>query len=146
MDVDLGQVAISPRRFKYLLIQMSLLLFTASAMICLLASVVFLLNPQPGYSLPNSLQQILPEYLQTNHHGWGLEPAYRGASNCPDQKEEWNILYHLGGNGPWVEKVDGVLEGGIQVPDGCEVDMAHMVGFSAPNETSIITPLWETMR
>jgi len=40
-----------------------------------------------------------------------------------------------------VEKVDGVLDGGIQVPDGCEVDMAHMVGFSASNEASITTPL-----
>ena len=24
--------------------------------------------------------------------------------------EDWNILYHLGGNGPWVEKVIGALE------------------------------------
>jgi len=141
MNVNFRQVVISPRRFKYLLIQMSLLLFTVSAMICLLASVVFLLNPQPGYSLPNSLQQILPSYLQTDHHGWGLEPAYRGTSNCPDQQGEWNIFYHLGGNGPWVEKVDGVLDGGIQVPDGCEVDMAHMVGLFAPNGASIMMPL-----
>ncbi|PWW78411.1 phosphoglycerate mutase-like protein [Tuber magnatum] len=127
MNVNFRQAVISPRRFKYLLIQMSLLLFSISAMICLLASVVFLLNPQPGYSLPNPLQQVLPAYLQTNHHSWGLEPAYQGASNCPDQKGEWNILYHLGGNGPWVEKVDGVVKGGILVPDGCEIDMAHMM-------------------
>ncbi|KAG0636336.1 histidine phosphatase superfamily [Tuber brumale] len=127
MNVNFKPVVISPKRFRYLLIQMSLLLFTTSAMICLLASVVFLLNPQPGYSLPNPLQQILPAYLQTNHHGWGLEPACQGASNCPDQKREWNILYHLGGNGPWVEKVDGVVKGGIQVPNDCEIDMAHMM-------------------
>lgn len=42
--------------------------------------------------------------------------------------EDWNILYHLGGNGPWVEKVDGVLDGGIAVPEGCTVNQVHMVG------------------
>jgi acid phosphatase len=120
----------SPRRLKYLLIQMSLLLFTISAMICLLASIVFLLNPQSSYSLPNTLQTVLP-YLQTNHHGW-WEPEYQAASNCGPcgpGKNDWNILYHLGGNGPWVEKVDDVVKGGIQVPEGCEVDMVHMVSY-----------------
>lgn len=41
--------------------------------------------------------------------------------------KDWNILYHLGGNGPWIEKVDGVLEGGIAVPAGCTVEQVHMV-------------------
>lgn len=40
---------------------------------------------------------------------------------------EWNVLYHLGGNGPWIPKVENVVEGGIDPPDGCEVDMVHMV-------------------
>lgn len=39
----------------------------------------------------------------------------------------WNILYHLGGNGPWVEKVIDVVDGGIAVPTGCEVEQVHMV-------------------
>lgn len=39
----------------------------------------------------------------------------------------WNILYHLGGNGPWVEKVIDVVEGGIATPEGCEVVQVHMV-------------------
>lgn len=42
--------------------------------------------------------------------------------------KDWNILYHLGGNGPWVEKVIDVVEGGIAVPDGCHVEQVHMVG------------------
>ena len=41
--------------------------------------------------------------------------------------KDWNILYHLGGNGPWVEKVIDVVEGGIAVPKGCEVEQVHMV-------------------
>lgn len=40
---------------------------------------------------------------------------------------DWNILYHLGGNGPWVEKVIDVVDGGIAVPDGCRVEQVHMV-------------------
>ena len=40
---------------------------------------------------------------------------------------DWNILYHLGGNGPWVEKVIDVVDGGIAVPEGCEVEQVHMV-------------------
>ena len=42
----------------------------------------------------------------------------------------WNILYHLGGNGPWIEKVDGIVEGGIGVPDGCRIEQVHMVRVS----------------
>jgi acid phosphatase len=41
---------------------------------------------------------------------------------------DWNILYHLGGNGPWVEKVIDIVDGGIAVPDGCHVEQVHMVG------------------
>jgi len=41
--------------------------------------------------------------------------------------EDWNILYHLGGNGPWVEKIIDVVDGGIAPPDGCEVVQVHMV-------------------
>lgn len=126
----------SPRRVKYLLLNMALILFTVSAMIGLLASIVFLLNPQSSYSLPNSLQDlqaVLPSYIQTHHRGWwSSEPDYQAASSSRVGKDGWNLLYHLGGNGPWVEKVDGVVEGGIQVPGGCEVDMVHMVGSVHP--------------
>lgn len=40
---------------------------------------------------------------------------------------DWNILYHLGGNGPWVEKIIDVVEGGIGVPSGCEVEQVHLM-------------------
>lgn len=41
--------------------------------------------------------------------------------------KDWNILYHLGGNGPWIEKADGILDGGIALPEGCMVEQVHMV-------------------
>jgi acid phosphatase len=43
--------------------------------------------------------------------------------------KNWNILYHLGGNGPWVQKIDGVIEGSIGPPRGCTVEQVHMVGL-----------------
>lgn len=43
-------------------------------------------------------------------------------------QNDWNILYHLGGNGPWVEKTIDVVDGGIGVPEGCAVEQVHMVG------------------
>lgn len=44
---------------------------------------------------------------------------------------DWNILYHLGGNGPWVEKVIDVVDGGIALPEGCEVEQVHMMSRHA---------------
>jgi acid phosphatase len=45
---------------------------------------------------------------------------------------DWNILYHLGGNGPWVEKVIDIVDGGIAAPEGCHVEQVHMVGRCMP--------------
>lgn len=39
----------------------------------------------------------------------------------------WDIFRHLGGNGPWIKKVDGIVDGGIDVPEGCNVEQVHMV-------------------
>lgn len=48
-----------------------------------------------------------------------------GASSS---QNEWNLLYHLGGNGPWIEKFDGDPDvAGVNPPDGCSVDQVHMV-------------------
>lgn len=49
-------------------------------------------------------------------------PAFFGLGSST-----WNILYHLGGNGPWIKKVDGVVDGGVDVPEGCKVEQVHMV-------------------
>ncbi|KAF1834517.1 3-phytase B precursor [Decorospora gaudefroyi] len=45
--------------------------------------------------------------------------------------KDWNILYHLGGNGPWVEKVFDVVDVGIALPEGCEVEQVHMMSRHA---------------
>ncbi|KAF2993680.1 acid phosphatase pho5 [Curvularia kusanoi] len=45
--------------------------------------------------------------------------------------KDWNILYHLGGNGPWVEKVIDIVDSGIAVPEDCEVEQVHMMARHA---------------
>ncbi|KAL8654913.1 MAG: hypothetical protein Q9210_001217 [Variospora velana] len=44
---------------------------------------------------------------------------------------DWNIFYHLGGNGPWIRKVDAVAHGDIDAPKGCKVDQVHMASFAS---------------
>jgi acid phosphatase len=50
---------------------------------------------------------------------------------------KWNILYHLGGNGPWIQKVDGIVEGGIGPPGGCKVEQVHMMSRHAERYPTI---------
>lgn len=52
--------------------------------------------------------------------GWSTLDSWRN-------QVAWNILYHVGGNGPWIQKVHGVVEGGVGAPDGCCVDQVHIV-------------------
>ena len=44
-------------------------------------------------------------------------------------KEEWDVLRHMGGNSPWIQKTEGIVNGSsIDVLPGCRVDQVHMVG------------------
>ncbi|KAL4782701.1 histidine phosphatase superfamily [Aspergillus varians] len=38
----------------------------------------------------------------------------------------WNLHYRLGGYGPWIEKLDGPIQG-IEPPVGCHIDQVHMM-------------------
>ncbi|CCX06869.1 Similar to 3-phytase B; acc. no. P34754 [Pyronema omphalodes CBS 100304] len=115
-----------------LLSRMGFAVLTVSFMVCLLATVLFLLNPTQGLALNSlrftRLQQVLPGYLQTEHKGWNVEAPITSLQNSTD---DWNILYHLGGNGPWIDRLDGVVDGGVAVPSGCEVDMVHLMSRHA---------------
>jgi acid phosphatase len=73
-----------------------------------------------------------------HHSSWSSWwHPHRSDGTAPEHKQgagaitnDWNILYHLGGNGPWVEKVLDIVDGGIAVPEGCQVEQVHMVGHS----------------
>jgi hypothetical protein len=52
-----------------------------------------------------------------------------GTSFCSSGlvNSDWNLFYHLGGNGPWIPKIDGTEYRDAPFPDGCVVDQVHMV-------------------
>ncbi|KAL2844996.1 histidine phosphatase superfamily [Aspergillus pseudoustus] len=58
----------------------------------------------------------------------GLKPSFNLFHEKPSplKSDGWDLHYHLGGYGPWVEKLDGPVRG-IEVPPGCRVDQVHML-------------------
>lgn len=114
----------SARRCSRLCLRLVLILLVLSTMLVLLSTVVFLLNPSSALSWAlGSPQQVLAPAPDPG--------AYGGTSDChcddKGRQGQWNILYHLGGNSPWIQKIDDVVEGGFDPPKGCAVDMIHMV-------------------
>jgi acid phosphatase len=57
-----------------------------------------------------------------------FNPSHRTSNYNPSVPESdgWNLYYHLGGYGPWIEKLDGPTQD-IKPPAGCHVEQAHMV-------------------
>ena len=108
---------------------------------------LFRTSPSPCTSLcptrcPTSIEHLHSGYFgyecagKPHHSSWSSwwHPE-RSDGNHAEHKlgagaitKDWNILYHLGGNGPWVEKVIDVVDEGIAVPEGCSVGQVHMVG------------------
>ena len=115
---------------------MSRLVFAISATVCLFGAFALLLTPtslhlqipfRSGSTSgrdPISLASFYEDvpYASTWQSWWNPR---RGGK--PSIERDWNLLYHLGGNGPWIEKIDGIVEGGIGVPKGCRVEQVHMV-------------------
>lgn len=58
-------------------------------------------------------------------------------ASSTNRKSKWNILYHLGGNGPWIQKMDGVVQGGVGPPEGCTVEQVHMMSRHAERYPTI---------
>ncbi|KAL4805869.1 histidine phosphatase superfamily [Aspergillus unguis] len=64
------------------------------------------------------------------HPSWStwLDPSRKidlRGSSIPEQ-DGWNIHHHLGGYGPWIEKIDGPIQG-IEPPAECHVEQVHMM-------------------
>lgn len=53
------------------------------------------------------------------------------SNHWPSGEQAWNVLYHMGGNSPWLPKAHGIVDTDIGPPAGCRVDQVHMVGLSA---------------
>jgi hypothetical protein len=44
-----------------------------------------------------------------------------------DRASGWNLFHHLGGNGPWIRKKDGLYYYDTPLPKTCRITQAHMV-------------------
>lgn len=67
---------------------------------------------------------------------WSIRSGVQRICSSTDEdtgetQSEWDLFYHLGGNGPWIPKVEGVLHNGLDPPEGCKVDQVHMVLLSS---------------
>jgi hypothetical protein len=98
---------------------MERVLIMASAFAACLAILAFLL-------LQDTYAFQLPLFSQSDHHA---SPVEDGQSSG----QTWNILYHLGGNSPWIPKLDGLIESDISPPPSCKVEQVHMVGLNFTN-------------
>ena len=64
----------------------------------------------------------------TEHICPWLQPSVAAAfCSFSNTHFEWNLFYHLGGNGPWVRKQDAYGNVNDPLPTGCVVDQVHMV-------------------
>lgn len=112
-----------------------------SAFVCLLGFISFFLTrsstPSPlplisNNAEPFSLSTFYTKVPYTSSWASWWHPQRSHGRGSSEFGRGWNLLYHLGGNGPWIEKVDGVVKGGIGVPEGCRVEQVHMVGNWSP--------------
>ncbi len=109
-----------------------------SALVCLFGFISFFLtrssspSPLPFHGISDehfSLASFYSKIPYTSSWGSWWHPQRSHGTEGGTIARSWNLLYHLGGNGPWIEKEEGVVKGGIGVPDGCRVEQVHMVGY-----------------
>ncbi|KAK5725798.1 hypothetical protein LTR15_003988 [Elasticomyces elasticus] len=80
-----------------------------------------------GVSAADLLQHLYERPLQQAVST--VEPA--DGSTLTVAKEEWDIRYHMGGNSPWIPKINGTIAGGIDPPLGCRIDQVHVMARHA---------------
>ncbi|WEW61413.1 histidine phosphatase family protein [Emydomyces testavorans] len=90
---------------------------------------LFFSQPTSGTTHSHPFSSSFPHVSSWN--SW-WHPHSAAKWKAQNQLGHWNLLYHLGGNGPWIEKIDGVLDAGdhgIGPPPGCVVD-SHLATLS----------------
>lgn len=110
-------------------LQSSLLFIVITTVIAIALS--FLSDDTICVSLASQLETLDPSSV----HGLLIQTLHQrfcgqAASQQDSKQDDWNLFYHLGGNGPWVEKVDarfGTYEKDGKPPPGCVIDQVHMV-------------------
>lgn len=77
------------------------------------------------------LATYIPENVYSVLFSQDYKPtSWRGGAAGNDKQQE-DLFYHLGGNGPWIPKRRDVLEHGVEPPEGCKVEQVHMMSRHA---------------
>lgn len=84
------------------------------ALLIFIALTLYLLK----YSLKDPFCALLPPFAT---------PGFCSSTTG----REWNLFYHLGGNGPWIPKHNAVGNVYTPLPEGCAVDQVHVLARHA---------------
>ncbi len=113
------------------------LLYVQSSIACFFFIVAALL----GFSNESTFLRVRDRLTaqHQHHNNTGTSPYYPSWNTWFDpsrwvsdnhlpipESDGWNLYYRLGGYGPWIEKLDGPVQG-LEPPAGCHVDQVHMV-------------------
>ena len=84
--------------------------------------------PLHAFGITLALRLGLADIVASWRTHWFVQSQCRGEA-CTSRNEgpPWDIIYHVGGNGPWIKKNDGVLPESVEPPKGCKVEQVHMV-------------------
>ncbi|KAF2157064.1 phosphoglycerate mutase-like protein [Myriangium duriaei CBS 260.36] len=75
--------------------------------------------PSNGLCLRDTLQHV--QHIFFSKHNAIHDEA------PPPPTKPWNILYHLGGNSPWIPKTTNIIASAALPPPGCHVEQVHML-------------------
>jgi acid phosphatase len=91
------------------------------------------LNPDPSkqFVAPYGTRPLSPTWKQWFYPGAWSEGRLE-AQRAGKVDKDWNVYYHVGGNGPWIPKVDGIVTNDTGPPQGCTVQQVHMVCDNTP--------------
>ena len=87
-----------------------------------------LLTSYTQWTTPDSLHRHAARPLES----FFCRPGGAGHETRPRARD---LFYHLGGNGPWIPKIEGVVRGGPEVPRACAVEQVHMVRGIFPHRS-----------
>jgi hypothetical protein len=78
-----------------------------------------------GFLILHSLSQL--------HTGFCQSPTALASSGLCSSilRAGWSLFYHLGGNGPWIRRIDGRYYYDAPLPKKCSIDQVHMVSIAA---------------
>lgn len=76
-------------------------------------------------ALPTSLS--ISWLFHAAYYAWSSGQAALHRKWTSHERPDWNMLYHLGGTGPWVQRIDGRGSESVVPPAGCQVEQTHLV-------------------